>query len=264
MVTSDFNATVVAVDETMSAYENYYAELADVSARIRFESESVFSAVADALADCERRIEQIESELEYLYTSDVNEVDSQRFTDECERLREELGKIRKKQSRLELLNNKCCRAGRAMCEDFFKESGMASRICSEAIAFMGKYIHDLNLVSEVKDGVYCSKNVYVCVLDSSRYPETAEHMRVANMRGKPSTVTIDRAGAAARREASLRDTGTRSEFDRDEVPMAMFKEGGDGADVFYLDPADNRGAGAYISHQLRFLPDGTRVKIRVV
>ena len=210
MMTSDFNATVVAVDETMSAYEKYYAELADVSARIRFESESLFCAVSDALADCEKRTEQIESELEYLYMSDTDDIDSQRFTDECERLRAELEKIRKKQAELERLNNRCRGAGRALCEDFLNESRMASNICSEAIVFMGRYIHDLNLVSEVKDGVYCSKNVYICILDSSRYPETAEHMRVANMRGQPSVVTIDRAGALSRREASLRETDARA------------------------------------------------------
>lgn len=39
---SDFNVTVVAVDETMSAFEGYLAELSDIRAKVMFETESLF------------------------------------------------------------------------------------------------------------------------------------------------------------------------------------------------------------------------------
>ena len=52
-------------------------------------------------------------------------------------------------------------------------------------------------------------------------------------------------------------------LDRDEFPMAMFKEGGKGASVRYIDPSDNRGAGSSIAHALSGYDDGTRVKIVV-
>jgi len=45
--------------------------------------------------------------------------------------------------------------------------------------------------------------------------------------------------------------------------MAMCLEGGAGADVRYISPSDNRGAGAWVSNQLEDYPDGTRVKFIV-
>jgi hypothetical protein len=43
--------------------------------------------------------------------------------------------------------------------------------------------------------------------------------------------------------------------------MAMRLEGGVGADVHYISPSDNGGAGAWVSNQLDDYPDGTRVKL---
>ena len=50
---SDFNVTVPAIDETMSAYDGYLAELSDIGARVMFETNSLFSAVSTALLECE-------------------------------------------------------------------------------------------------------------------------------------------------------------------------------------------------------------------
>lgn len=43
--------------------------------------------------------------------------------------------------------------------------------------------------------------------------------------------------------------------------MAMFSEGGKGADIRYINPSDNRGAGSAIGSALKEYPDGTIVKI---
>lgn len=43
--------------------------------------------------------------------------------------------------------------------------------------------------------------------------------------------------------------------------MAMFEEGGAGADVKYISPSDNRGAGSSVGHALKDVRNGTRVKI---
>ena len=53
---------------------------------------------------------------------------------------------------------------------------------------------------------------------------------------------------------------TKLDKDRDEWPMAMFKEGGEGASVRYIDPSDNRGAGSSIGNAL---PDGKRMLFRI-
>ena len=261
---SDFNVTVPAIDETMSAYDGYLAELSDIGARVMFETNSLFSAVSTALLECEGRIESIEGEIDRLYANEEYERDYERFRAEYDRLSCELSKLRKKHDALESLSHKCNGVWRSVCESFASESDSAKRLVSEALSFMGRYIHDINLVADEKNGVYGRAGVYVCVVDSSLHPESAEHIRTAIRRGQPSIVTIDRDGANARRTAALRNVGARSEFDRDEYPLAMFREGGEGADVFYLDPDDNRGSGSYIAGQLRALPNGSRVRIRVV
>jgi hypothetical protein len=50
----------------------------------------------------------------------------------------------------------------------------------------------------------------------------------------------------------------------DEYPPAMFSEGGSGASVRAIDPADNMGAGASMGNQLRKYPDGTKVRMEVI
>lgn len=97
------------------------------------------------------------------------------------------------------------------------------------------------------------------VLPTDRYPETMAHIASAIASGASAICTIDRNGADANRDASLRGVPTKKGFDRDEWPMAMCKEGGEGADIAYVSPKDNRGAGSWIGNKLTDLADGTRV-----
>ncbi|WP_420902703.1 NucA/NucB deoxyribonuclease domain-containing protein [Pseudomonas veronii] len=76
-------------------------------------------------------------------------------------------------------------------------------------------------------------------------------------------MTIQRDAAKLNRKLSLKDIKTKTDKDRDEWPMAMFKEGGSGASVKYIGPSDNRGAGSSIGNALSDLPNGTRVKLEV-
>lgn len=111
------------------------------------------------------------------------------------------------------------------------------------------------------------------IVDQGDYPEAADHVREAQMgtswrgdlpfvRTQPMEVTIDRDGAEARREESMKQVPqTRSGFDRDEYPPAMFSEGGEGSSVKYIDPFDNRGAGSSIRHQTASLANGEKVII---
>lgn len=41
--------------------------------------------------------------------------------------------------------------------------------------------------------------------------------------------------------------------------MAVCEEGGAGADVRYVTPSDNRGAGSWVGNQMSSYPDGTKV-----
>lgn len=101
----------------------------------------------------------------------------------------------------------------------------------------------------------------VLTFPRERYPETAEHIRSAIEKGQSAVCTLDRKSADKHREDSLRGIPTKRGYDRDEWPMAMCKEGGKGADIAYISPADNRGAGSWIANQLEKYPDGTRVQI---
>ncbi|EOQ09132.1 NucA/NucB deoxyribonuclease domain-containing protein [Bacillus cereus] len=98
---------------------------------------------------------------------------------------------------------------------------------------------------------------------SDRFPETAAHIKDAIKNGKTDICTIDRKGASERRKQSLANVPVKKGYDRDEYPMAMCQEGGSGASVRYISPADNRGAGSYVGSKVSDLPDGTKFKIVV-
>ncbi|WP_037465278.1 NucA/NucB deoxyribonuclease domain-containing protein [Shimazuella kribbensis] len=106
-------------------------------------------------------------------------------------------------------------------------------------------------------------NVIVIDFPSDKYPSVADHIKDAIRKGKPSTCTIDRKGADQNRDDSLANVPTKKGYDRDEFPMAMCKEGGKGADIRYIKPKENRGAGSWFSNKVRKYPNGTVVKINV-
>ncbi|WP_436864016.1 DNA-entry nuclease [Bacillus fungorum] len=108
-------------------------------------------------------------------------------------------------------------------------------------------------------------NAYDQVLEfpKERYPETGKHITDAIKEGHSEVCTIDRGGAAERRKLSLAPYPSKKGYDRDEWPMAMCKEGGKGAHIEYISPADNRGAGSWVGNKLDKYPDGTRVKFDV-
>lgn len=109
-----------------------------------------------------------------------------------------------------------------------------------------------------------SKNYdYVLRLERSQYPATFGHIADAIKLGHASIVIILRNAAKSNRKLSLKGIKTRIGLDRDEWPMAMFKEGGKDAHVRHIDPSDNRGAGSSIGDILSDLPDGTKIKVVV-
>lgn len=97
------------------------------------------------------------------------------------------------------------------------------------------------------------------IFPSDKYPETAAHIKRAIADGASAVCTIDREGADENRRLSLGSVPAKDHYDRDEWPMAMCAEGGAGADIAYITPADNRGAGSWVGNQLEQYPDGTRI-----
>ena len=112
----------------------------------------------------------------------------------------------------------------------------------------------------VHNGVVCTK----VNISRSLYPEAAQHIEDAQAAGQPLELTIERAGAAARRAEALAGQQRVPGAQLDEYPPAMFAEGGTGASVRPISPADNMGAGAAMGNFLRPIPDGSKVIINVV
>lgn len=69
---------------------------------------------------------------------------------------------------------------------------------------------------------------HVIQFPKERYPETGSHIQEAIRKGHSDVCTIDRNGADARRQESLKGIPTKPGFDRDEWPMAVCLEGGRG------------------------------------
>jgi Deoxyribonuclease NucA/NucB len=81
------------------------------------------------------------------------------------------------------------------------------------------------------------------IIDRVKYPEAAQHIEDAQAAGYPKELTIDRKNTRSNRKESLKNYPTVPNQDRDEYPPAVFQEGGTGASVRLINPADNRGAG---------------------
>ncbi|SDX96425.1 NucA/NucB deoxyribonuclease domain-containing protein [Thermoactinomyces sp. DSM 45892] len=111
--------------------------------------------------------------------------------------------------------------------------------------------------------IFLRESIPVIELPSAEYPETAQHVEEAILKGKTDLCTVDREGADQRRKESLEGIPTKKGYDRDEFPMAVCREGGKGAHVKYVSPSDNRGAGSHIGNQLGDYADGQKVRIVV-
>jgi RHS repeat-associated protein len=114
-----------------------------------------------------------------------------------------------------------------------------------------------------KDVLKGSRVVKEITLLRSLHGEAAKHAADAIKAGKPSVLTIDRAGAKANRAAATGNLDKVPGKQLDEYPPAMFKEGGIDASVRAINPSDNMSAGACIGNACRGLSDGAQVKINV-
>ena len=105
------------------------------------------------------------------------------------------------------------------------------------------------------------------VIQRSKHPEAASHIEHAQKNGQPTVLYIDRPGAPDRRAAATGSVSLKHKpalhYERDEYPPAMTKEGGHNANVRYINPHDNRGAGSSMRAQTRDLPDGSKIRIVV-
>lgn len=260
----DYNVYLEAIDQGMDMLKHFRQELDDIRAHVNFDMYSLVKAVELEISERENKIEKLREELEKLSTE---QQENQR---EIERFQNELQRLRSEREQLKRLEARCDTTGRDLLERWNYVCGTTDLLASEGYCEMGNYLIKLIRVcrTQLGENPVCRAigggDYGIIVLDSKKYQQTAEHIRRAINQGMPSIVTIERKGADDRREESLENTKIRKEYDRDEFPMAMFAEGGAGADVAYIDSKDNQGAGSTIRWQLHGIQDGTRVKIQII
>lgn len=113
--------------------------------------------------------------------------------------------------------------------------------------------------AQLIDGTDRPRTVYI---SRDLYPQAAAHIDDAKSgkiwdgftwspgEPKDSVLTVDRDGSAGRREEATSRLWPRPDYDRDEYPPAVAREGGKDSSVQYIDPRENRGSGSAMGHQL--------------
>ena len=251
---SDVNVIITAVDKGMDIMDGYEREVEDLRAHVAFDIHSVIAAVEHEKSFVEQKIDDTS------YSS---------YEDSDNDSSEDINCLYRKKERYEGLQYQSSTRGSELEAEWVGLCKQTIDLVEDSKRVMAVYIRKLNRINYsggltgFSSGGHEPK-YYVVIVDSRKYPQTAEHIRMAQTMGFPEFVTLGRADAAERRKASLADVKASQIYDRDEWPMAVFEEGGQGANIVYIEGRDNRGAGSSIGWQMRGFPDGSRVRVRVI
>lgn len=233
---SQVQALLTATDQALDALTAYQRELEDVRAHLAFVLRSLDQAVQRALWAAGQRL----SALEGSENDDALRLVARRIEALGALQMELAARLPDLEQQLAVLYDRC-------------REGSAS-----ALRHTAEYARKLNALPRPANGP-----PRVVVVDARRHPASAQHITAAVNMGAPETVTLDRSTVRSNRTGNLRHKPPRREYDRDEYPCAVFREGA-GADVTYIPRGDNRGSGSSICHQLRGVPNGARVRVRVI
>lgn len=233
---SQVQALLTATDQALDALTAYQRELEDVRAHLAFVLRSLDQAVQRALWAAGQRL----SVLEGSENDDALRLVARRIEALGALQMELTARLPDLEQQLAVLYDRC-------------REGSAS-----ALRHTAEYARKLNALPRPANGP-----PRVVVVDARRHPASAQHITAAVNMGAPETVTLDRGTVRSNRTGNLRHKPPRREYDRDEYPCAVFREGA-GADVAYIPRGDNRGSGSSIRHQLRGVPNGARVRVRVI
>ena len=233
---SQVQALLTATDQALDALTAYQRELEDVRAHLAFVLRSLDQAVQRALWAAGQRLSVLEGS-EY---DDALRLVARRIEALGALQMELAARLPDLEQQLAVLYDRC-REGSAL-----------------ALRHTAEYARKLNALPRPANGP-----PRVVVVDARRHPASAQHITAAVNMGAPETVTLDRSTVRSNRTGNLRHKPPRREYDRDEYPCAVFREGA-GADVAYIPRGDNRGSGSSICHQLRGVPNGARVRVRVI
>ncbi len=251
---SEVNVIITAVDKGMDIMDGYEREVENLRAHVAFDIQSVIAAVEREKLFVEQKMDDVS------YSS---------YEDSDDDFGEGINCLYRQKERYESLLYQSNTQGDELEAEWRGLCNQTIDLVEDSKRVMADYIRKLNRINYSGDSTGGSSGghgpeYYVVIVDSRKYPQTAEHIKMAQTMGFPEFVTLGRGDAAERRKASLADVKASPIYDRDEWPMAVFKEGGQGANVVYIEGRDNRGAGSSIGWQMRGFPDGSRVRVRVI
>ena len=256
---ADVNVSVVTIDSGMDCFERIQDAVSNYQKVVLYDINQLGSSI-------QLKIHTLNRELSALYDS-LSQADDEHEKDE---IRAEIRTLEARLERMQALKRK-----QAMVAQTYKEqsTGLVTNVnekVSSGVRDMATYLRH---IAGVDDGggstngvnVFSGDSNYtVVIIDSQKYPESAEHIKAAVKEGHPAMLTLNRSVADENRRQSLAGIPEKSYADRDEYPPASFSEGGQGAHVSYIDSSDNRGSGSSFRWQLSGVPDGTRVRFRVI
>lgn len=256
---ADVNVSVVTIDSGMDCFERIQDAVSNYQKVVLYDINQLGSSI-------QLKIHTLNRELSALYDS-LSQADDEHEKDE---IRAEIRTLEARLERMQALRRK-----QAMVAQTYKEqsTGLVTNVnekVSSGVRDMATYLRH---IAGVDDGggstngvnVFSGDSNYtVVIIDSQKYPESAEHIKAAVKEGHPAMLTLNQSVADENRRQSLAGIPEKSYADRDEYPPASFSEGGQGAHVAYIDSSDNRGSGSSFRWQLSGVPDGTRVRFRVI
>ena len=256
---AEVNVSVVTIDSGMDCFERIQDAVLNYQKVVLYDINQLGSSI-------QLKIHTLNRKLSALYDS-LSQADDEHEKDE---IRAEIRTLEARLERMQALKRK-----QAMVAQTYKEqsTGLVTNVnekVSSGVRDMATYLRH---IAGVDDGggstngvnVFSGDSNYtVVIIDSQKYPESAEHIKAAVKEGHPAMLTLNRSVADENRRQSLAGIPEKSYADRDEYPPASFSEGGQGAHVAYIDSSDNRGSGSSFRWQLSGVPDGTRVRFRVI
>ena len=261
---SDVNTTIVDIERAMDCFEAFQFKSSDFVKMIRFDINQLGDAISQKLS-------MLHDELDELYDELEEAEDDER---DCSSIRERIAEVQRRIAKVEPLQSHHIALKDSFSDDSSQLLSAVTNQTSAGVREMAAYLQKIQKIyspggkggSAGNSRRSGASEYRVVIIDSAKYPQSAEHIQNCIRMGYPAVLTLNRDGADENRKQSLAGIATRRNdgFDRDEYPPAAFMEGGVDAHVAYIVSSDNRGSGSSFGQQLSNAPNGTTVRFRVI
>ena len=233
---SDINTKIVDIDRAMDNLEDIQLKVSDFSTMIKHDIFQLGAAINNRLHQLNRERAEL---LDFLAmtqdSSSETEPEDEYINDSSEilEIQEKLDDVEQKIDALENL-----KAKQTMLQDqYFEESTAILQELNGMISggkrIMATYLMQISKItepsshtrsgsrtsfgSELTSSAHSTADYRVVIIDSSKYPQSAEHISACIRMGYPTVLTLNREGADKNRKQSLAGIKTRRSdgFDRE-------------------------------------------------